>query len=169
MIEGLKLAQTLIMTSRGTPLLYYGDEIAMLGGGDPDNRRDFPGGFAGDARNAFTAQGRTAQENEVWNHLARLGALRKELKPLQKGATFDLLDEEQQMAYARVFADQAVLMVFNNDAKTSNAAFDVSMIKPFAANATLSDRLGKMSDVKIENGIVKLSIPARTAGIFTVK
>jgi glycosidase len=168
-IEGLKLAQTLIMTSRGTPLLYYGDEIAMPGGGDPDNRRDFPGGFAGDSRNAFTPQGRTAQENEVWNHLAKLGALRKELKPLQKGETFDLLDEEQQMAYARVFADQAVLIVFNNDTKPATVSFDVSMIKPFGANATLTDRLGKMSDVKIENGTVKLSIPARTAGIFTAK
>ncbi|CAA9390956.1 MAG: GH13 / GH13_2 / GH13_1 / GH13_36 / GH13_ 20 / GH13_19 / GH13_37 / GH13_23 / GH13_16 / GH13 _31 / GH13_40 / GH13_21 / GH13_17 / GH13_29 / GH1 3_4 / GH13_7 / GH13_38 [uncultured Pyrinomonadaceae bacterium] len=168
-IEGLKLAQTLIMTSRGTPLLYYGDEIAMPGGADPDNRRDFPGGFTGDSRNAFTAQGRTAQENEVWNHLAKLGTLRKELKPLQKGETFDLLDEEQQMAYARVFADQAVLMIFNNDAKTASVSFDVSMIKPFGANATLTNRLGKVSDVKIENGVVKLSIPARTAGIYTVK
>ncbi|HEX8638084.1 MAG TPA: alpha-amylase family glycosyl hydrolase, partial [Pyrinomonadaceae bacterium] len=168
-IEGLKLAQTLIMTSRGTPLLYYGDEIAMPGGGDPDNRRDFPGGFAGDSRNAFTAQGRTAQENEVWNYLARLGALRKELKPLQKGETFDLLDEEQQMAYARVFTDQAVLMVFNNDTKPANVSFDVSMIKQLAPNATLTDRLSRVADVKIENGAVKLSIPARTAGIFTVK
>jgi glycosidase len=157
------------MTSRGTPLLYYGDEIAMPGGADPDNRRDFPGGFAGDARNAFTAQGRTAQENEVWNHLARLGALRKELKPLQKGETLDLLDEEQQMAYVRVFADQAVLMIFNNDTKAANVSFDVSMIKQFAPNATLTDRLGRVSEVKIENGAVKLSVPARTAGIFTVK
>ena len=82
-IEGLKLAQTLIMTSRGTPLLYYGDEIAMPGGGDPDNRRDFPGGFSGDTRNAFTAQGRTAQENEVWNHLAKLGAIAERIRTAQ--------------------------------------------------------------------------------------
>ena len=168
-IDGLKLAQTFIMTTRGTPLLYYGDEIAMPGGGDPDNRRDFPGGFAGDTRNAFTAAGRTAQENEVWNHLAKLGALRKELKPLQKGESFDLLDEEQQMAYVRVFNDQAVLMVFNNDTKPAEVSFDVSMIKPFGANAILTDRLGKISDVKINNGMVKFTMPARTAGIFTVK
>jgi len=43
------------MTSRGTPLLYYGDEIAMPCGADPDNRRDFSGGFPRDSRNAFTA------------------------------------------------------------------------------------------------------------------
>lgn len=167
--EGLKLAQTLIMTSRGTPLLYYGDEIAMPGAGDPDNRRDFPGGFPGDARNAFTAQGRTAPENDVWNHLAKLGALRKELKPLRVGESFDLLDEEQQMAYARVSGDQAVLVVFNNDTKPANVTFDVSMIKPFAANANLTDRLGKVVDVKSENGKVNFQMPARTAGIFTLK
>lgn len=168
-IEGLKLAQTLIMTSRGTPLLYYGDEIAMPGGGDPDNRRDFPGGFSGDAKNAFTAQGRTAQENEVWNHLARLGALRKELKPLQKGETFDVLDEEQQSAYVRVFNNQAVLMVFNNDTKPAEVSFDVSMIKPLGLNANLTDRLGKVSDVKISDGKVKFTMPARTAVILTMK
>ncbi|HEX4931684.1 MAG TPA: alpha-amylase family glycosyl hydrolase, partial [Gemmatimonadaceae bacterium] len=39
--EGLKLAFTFLFTTRGTPLVYYGDEIALPGGNDPDNRRDF--------------------------------------------------------------------------------------------------------------------------------
>jgi len=34
----------------------------MDGGEDPGNRHDFPGGFAGDAHNAFTKAGRTATE-----------------------------------------------------------------------------------------------------------
>ena len=38
-VEGLKLASTFLMTARGTPLVYYGDEIAMRGGNDPDNLR----------------------------------------------------------------------------------------------------------------------------------
>ena len=167
--DGLKLAQTLIMTSRGTPLLYYGDELAMRGGGDPDNRRDFPGGFPDDTRNAFTNSGRTAEENDVWNHLAKLGALRKELIALRSGASFDLLDEEQQAAYARVANNQAVIIVFNNDVKPAAVRFDVSMLKPIASNNTLTDRLGKIPDVKIENGAVNFSMPARTAGIFTIK
>lgn len=167
--EGLKLAQTLIMTSRGTPLLYYGDEIAMPGGADPDNRRDFPGGFPGDPRNAFAASGRTKEENDVWNHLAALGRLRANFTPLRTGRTLDLLDEEQQMAYVRLTDKQAVLVVFNNDTKPSEAAFDVSMIKPFPADSILTDRLGKVGDIKIEGGKVKFTMPARTAGIFTVK
>lgn len=168
-IEGLKLAQTLIMTSRGTPLLYYGDEIAMPGGGDPDNRRDFPGGFKGDSRNAFTASGRTADENNVWNHLATLGKLRQELEPLRRGRSFDLLDEPQQYAYVRVTKDEAVLVVFNNDTKPAEVSFDTSMIKQIPMNALMTDRLAKISDIKVENGKVKFTMPARTAGIFTVK
>jgi glycosidase len=167
--EGLKLAQTLIMTSRGTPLLYYGDEIAMRGGGDPDNRRDFPGGFPNDSRNAFTNSGRTAEERDVWNHLALLGKLRMENAPLRRGKSLDLLDEEQQMVYARMSETEAVLVVFNNDTKAANVSFDVSMIKTFAPNATLTDRLGVVSDVKINNGKVNFSMPARTAGILTLK
>ena len=75
-IEGLKLAQTLIMTSRGTPLLYYGDEIAMRGGGDPDNRRDFPGGFSGDTRMLSPQTGeppRKTKSGIIWQNSARYG------------------------------------------------------------------------------------------------
>lgn len=197
-IEGLKLAQTLIMTSRGTPLLYYGDEIAMPGGGDPDNRRDFPGGFPGDTRNAFSPDGRSAEENDVWNHLAKLGALRKELEPVRNGKTLDLLDEPQQMAYARYIgkAVNPVIIVFNNDVKPANVEFqvtpnticktkeigeetlferswrsnqeDISQLWLSNGNV-LTDKLGKLGDVRIDCGVLKLSMPARTAGIFTVK
>jgi neopullulanase len=169
-IEGLKLAQTLIMTSRGTPLLYYGDEIAIRGGGDPDNRRDFPGGFAGDGINSFDASGRTKEQNEVWNHLAKLGALRKQYDALRNGKSLDLLDEEQQMAYARVDDKKfAVLMIFNNDSKPTEVSFDVSMINAIPKNSFMKDELGKVSDIKIENGKIKFTMPARTAGVFTVK
>jgi glycosidase len=168
-VEGLKLAQTLIMTSRGTPLLYYGDELAMRGGGDPDNRRDFPGGFPGDKRNAFTAAGRTAEENDVWNHLAKLGSLRANLVALRRGVSLDLLDEEQQMAYAREANNQAVIVVFNNDIKPANVQFNVSMLKSLGSNNTLTDRLGVIPDVKVENGNVNFTMPARTAGVLMLK
>jgi glycosidase len=168
-VEGLKLAQTLIMTSRGTPLLYYGDELAMPGGPDPDNRRDFPGGFPGDTRNAFTAAARTTQENDVWNHVAKLGSLRRELDPLRRGATLDLFDAEQQLAYARVTDKSAVIVVLNNDAKPAEVSFDISMIKQIAPNATLTDALGKAAETKVVNGMVKTSIAARTAAILVAR
>src|SRR5205085_654538 len=48
--EGAMLHMAYTVTIRGTPEIYSGEEIAMEGGDDPDNRRDFPGGFGGDAR-----------------------------------------------------------------------------------------------------------------------
>lgn len=169
-VEGLKLAQTMIMTSRGTPLLYYGDEIAMPGGPDPDNRRDFPGGFPGDARNAFTAQGRTAQENDVWNHLAKLGSLRQLHEPLRRGSSLDLVDEEQQFAFARLTDKAGVIVIFNNDTKPADVNFDISFIsRQIDVNATLADTLGKLPDIKVNDGKVKVTLPARSAGIYVVK
>lgn len=167
---GLKLAQTLIMTSRGTPLLYYGDEIAMPGGADPDNRRDFPGGFPGDVRNAFTSAGRTADENDVWNHLAKLGSLRKAIEPLRRGRSLDLFDAEQQYAYARLTDKEAAVVIFNNDTRPAEVIFDISFIsKQIATDATLRDALGYLSDLKVNDGKVKATIPARSAGIYVVK
>jgi len=167
---GLKLAQTLIMTSRGAPLLYYGDEIAMPGGADPDNRRDFPGGFPGDVRNAFTSAGRTADENDVWNHLAKLGSLRKAIEPLRRGRSLDLFDAEQQYAYARLTDKEAAVVIFNNDTRPAEVVFDISFIsKQIATDATLRDALGNLADIRVNDGKVKAMIPARSAGIYVVK
>jgi len=166
-VEGLKLAQTFIMTARGTPLLYYGDELAMPGGGDPDNRRDFPGGFPGDPRNAFTKEGRTAAENDVFNHLQRLARLRAELAPLRRGSTLHVYDEEQQTVFARSLGGQTVLVVFNNDTKPATFEFDVSEAG-LAEGARLVDRLEVLGgETRVAGGSVRVTLPARAASVLT--
>jgi glycosidase len=167
-INGLKLAQTFIMTTRGTPLIYYGDEIAMTGGGDPDNRRDFPGGFPGDPRNAFTAAGRSIEENAVFNHLQRLARLRAQLEPLRRGRLLNLLTAEQQYAFARVTTRSAVIMVFNNQNKPATVEFSVAPAN-VADGTMLTDRLGLAKDSRVENGRIKVTIPARAASIFSAQ
>jgi neopullulanase len=164
-IAGLNLAHTLIMTMRGTPQIYYGDEIAMKGGGDPDNRRDFPGGFPGDTRNAFDKQGRTADEQLAFEHLQKLGRLRAELEPLRRGALVNLYVADQQYAYARRTERASVIVAFNNENRPATIAFDVSALG-LADGATVTDRLGAASDVLVESGKLKVSLPARAAGIF---
>ncbi len=164
--QGLKLAQTLLMTSRGTPLLYYGDELGMAGGTDPDNRRDFPGGFPNDSRNAFTKAGRMPAENDIWDYLAKLGQIRKDNEPLRRGSTLDLLDEEQQLAFARVTKTAAVVVVVNNDTKSATISFDVSMIQPIAAGQALVDQIGGTIRVRTDQGKLSFEMPARSAVIL---
>ena len=167
-VDGLKLAFTFLMTTRGTPLIYYGDEIGMPGGGDPDNRRDFPGGWPADAHNAFHAAGRTDEENAVFDHVRRLAQLRAELEPLRRGRLIHLITEEQQYVYARAGATTAVVTAINNSPQPAEVAFDAR-----AANlpdaAVLEDRLGVSAPVVIRDGRARVLLPARSAVVLAVR
>ena len=167
-VAGLNLAHTLIMTMRGTPQIYYGDEIAMKGGGDPDNRRDFPGGFPADTRNAFDKQGRTADEQVAFEHLQKLGRLRAELEPLRRGALVNLYVADQQYAYARVSRQSSVVIVINNDTKPARIEFGLAGTN-LQDGAKLVDRLGTASEATAGNGMMGTDLPARTAAIFAKK
>lgn len=46
-VSALRLATLLQMTLPGAPCIYYGDEVGLGGGPDPDCRRAFPAGAAG--------------------------------------------------------------------------------------------------------------------------
>jgi glycosidase len=165
-IEGLKMAQTLIMTMRGTPQLYYGDEIAMTGGDDPDNRRDFPGGFPSDGIDAFHT--RNANQRSVFEHQRLLGKLRAELEPLRRGELSNLLATEHQYIYARGKGSSSVIVAFNKDRKAARVEFSVADINvPNSVN--LTDRLGVIRDVSVSNGMVRFELPARSSAILARK
>jgi len=164
---GLKLAQTFIMTTRGIPQIYYGDEIAIAGAGDPDNRRSMPGAFAGDPRDTFTAAGRTPQEQDVFDHLRRVIHLRHELEPLRRGSLQQLYIAEQQYAFARTTARESVLVAFNNDTKPATSIVKVGGTR-VEDGAVLTDRLGTIANITVENGKVALTLPPRSAVILTV-
>jgi neopullulanase len=165
--DGLRLAFTFLMTARGTPLVYYGDEIAMPGGGDPDNRRDFPGGWPGDPKNAFEPAGRTPEEQRVFAHVQRLARLRASLPALRRGAMVDLLVGEQTWAFARIFEGQAVVIALNNG--SSPASFE-AVVGPagLAEGAELVDLLGG-PHARVEAGRLRLALPARSAALYAVK
>ncbi len=100
-VTKLKLALGLLATLRGMPQIYSGDEIGMFGGVDPDNRRDFPGGFAGDAQSAFTKAGRTADEQNIFAWTSGLLALRESHAALQTGIEQNLFADQDVFAFVR--------------------------------------------------------------------
>ena len=104
-VPRLKLALGLLTTLRGMPQIYSGDEIGMAGGGDPDNRHDFPGGFAGDAHNAFTKDGRTAEEQDIFAWTAGFLALRSAHPELQTGIEQNLFSDADIFAFLRASTD----------------------------------------------------------------
>jgi glycosidase len=99
--EKLKLAFAILATMRGMPQIYSGDEIAMMGGEDPDNRQDFPGGFGGDAQNAFVDGSRTAAQKDMHDWVKGLLDMRRAHGALLTGEQQVLEAGADTMAYVR--------------------------------------------------------------------
>jgi glycosidase len=152
--KGLELAFTFLLTSRGTPLIYYGDEVAMAGGSDPDNRRDFPGGWPGDTHDAFTSSGRSAGEQELWAHVQKLLQLRAARADLRTGAMEHLVAGENVYVYRRGHT----IVALNND--TTPARVHLATMPLHA------DALGVCSMPTADASGVTLEVPARSGCVF---
>jgi neopullulanase len=123
-IDQLKLAFAVLATMRGMPQIYSGDEIAMQGGEDPDNRRDFPGGFGG--AGAFTPPGRTAEQEEMFRWVKGLLKLRASRAELSGGEEQVLLAKSGTMLFVRgedlkdgcATDRQRIILAVNNSSKS---------------------------------------------------
>lgn len=164
---GTHLAWTFLLTTRGIPLIYYGDEIGLPGGNDPDNRRDFPGGWADDPRNAFEASGRTAEEQALFQHIQALLRARSALPALRRGQLVHLGGGEQDYCYARRLpgTGQEVVVVALNNAKQPAQVECAAGDLPAGAWRA---RVGALAaPAEVSAGVLRVSLPAR-AGVVLV-
>jgi neopullulanase len=164
-LEGLQLAFTFLFTTRGTPLIYYGDEVAMRGGTDPDNRRDFPGGWPGDPQNAFTAAGRTPEQQAVFGHVSQLARLRREHEVLRRGRLMHLEVGDSVYVYARVSEGRRMVVALNNSVEPQEVAVDLSPLGLRSAPA-FELRFGQGEVKEVSETRVNLELPARAGGVF---
>ncbi len=110
------MALKLLLTIRGIPQIYYGTEIGLAGGADHGEiRRNFPGGFPGDSRNAFLKSGRTEEENYIFDQLRSIIGIRKEYPALSCGETLHFPAQDNFYVYLRQHAGNKMLMVANNE------------------------------------------------------
>jgi neopullulanase len=162
---GLKLANAFVLTTRGVPQLYYGDEIGMEGPDEPTTRGDFPGGFPGDKRNGFTHEGRTREERDLFDYVRKVVRLHTELRPLGRGELINLYVATQQYVYARKLNNSSVVVAINNDKNVAAINFAVQQAG-LANGAELIDRLGALGRVRVNDGRLLLNLPARSASLL---
>jgi glycosidase len=124
--ENLKAALSLLITLRGIPQLYYGDEIGMAGGDDPDDRHDFPGGFPGDQQNAFLQTGRTAEQQAIYAHLQSLLKLRREHPALREGLQKHVVVADDYYVFTRETDDERLLVAFYKGADPKTLSVDLT-------------------------------------------
>jgi glycosidase len=175
--QKLNLAFALLLTLRGIPQIYAGDEIAMPGGDDPDNRRDFPGGFPGDTRSAFTQAGRTPEEQQTFAQLRSLLHLRQQHPALRGGKYFHIFSDDRTFVYLRDFQQhqarsgqrQERLLVLMNNADQPRKV-EVAVGGTPLAQATKFTRLWAEQDASLTSDKrITVELPARSLSIYSVQ
>ena len=123
----LKQALALLLTINRIPQLYYGTEVLMNGTKevtDGNVRCDFPGGFAGDKHNAFTAEGRTKAENAMFNWLSKLLKWRRNNMVITKGKQIQFIPYKGVYVIARQWNNQTILTILNGTSQAVTLPLD---------------------------------------------
>ncbi|MGD2143746.1 MAG: alpha-amylase family glycosyl hydrolase [Anaerolineae bacterium] len=152
--DALRLATLFQMTYPGAPSVYYGNEIGMEGGPDPDCRRAFP------------------WEEDRWDtgllgFFRRAIALRHEHSALRQGCYVHLCAEDERSiyAFARRDAQESLVVVLNNGA--DSYTLDLPAKELFAHDAVLRDQWGDVEGQVVDGRITGGILPARSGAVLT--
>ena len=144
----LKQALSILLTVNRTPQLYYGTEVLMNGTKektDGNVRKDFPGGFAGDSHNAFTAEGRSEDENAMFNWVSKLLHWRQNNEVITKGKQIQFVPFKGVYVIARQYEGKTVLTILNGTSKDA--------IMPITRYAEVLGSNSSAKDVVTENSV----------------
>jgi glycosidase len=161
-----KLAFGLTLTLRGIPEIYYGDEIGMPGGADPDNRRDFPGGWIGDSNDAFTPAGRTREQQEIFAYVQSLLKFRGEHEALRGGRLWHLASDETSYVFVRESEEERLVVTFNNSGKPKELRIplkDTPVQKAAEIQLVFGD-----AKAELASGEIHMTMPAQSISIFSL-
>ena len=108
-INALKMFVVLLMTLPGVPMIYYGDEVGLKGGGDPDNRRPFPW---------------NNMNTDIYNHFKEMISIRKKFDAFKQGS-IHFIEDNDFLIYERKYEDESIYTVLNN---RDNKVFNINLI-----------------------------------------
>ena len=152
-----KMAMTLFFSTRGTLQFYYGTEILMSNPGTSDHgviRSDFPGGWKGDAVNAFTGEGLTAQQKEAQEYIRTLAHLRKKSCALNSGELLHFIPQEEVYVYFRTFEQENIMVVANRNKE--GKTIDLARFSQGLKGATSGENLITEEKVDLSRGAIEV-------------
>ncbi len=168
----LHLGFGLLATLRGMPEIYYGDEIGMNGGGDPNNRKDFPGGWPSDKQNAFLLSERTPEQQKIFEWASTVLQLRLHTPALRSGSSETLEADRDSLAFVRALergsscADKMPILVVANDADSPRDVVVPADSHAFAGCTTYSSLLSNGVSIRKSSAGLEVHLPAQEIGIF---
>lgn len=147
----LKQALALLLTINRIPQLYYGTEILMNGTKEVTDghvREDFPGGFPGDERNAFTQSGRTKDENDMYSWLRTLLHWRQGNDVIIKGKQKQYCTQKGIYVMTHEYEGHHVMLILNGTGKVATFK-SARYAEDIPENADAKDVItGKHVDIK---------------------
>jgi alpha-glucosidase len=144
----LKLATALLFTYIGVPCLYYGDEVGMTGGRDPDNRRGMAWGHF---------------DEDLLAYHKKLIALRKESPALQTGGLQWLRAEGDILAFQRQAPGQQIVVIANRGPAVRGFRLPLQGAGLSDGQALREALSGQ--GVVIQGGVAEIDLPAQSAWI----
>jgi glycosidase len=169
----MRLALIFLMTSRGIPQLYYGDELAMAGGYDPDNRGDMPWNVI-DPAVAQTDDPAATTARRMHAFTRSLTALRHRSRALRYGLTVTLYLAPGFYAFARCLLDELVVVALNNAPQAVEVTVPVrqnprlpSLLRnQLAEGLAFSDELTGGAKPELRDGGLRLRLPPRSGAVY---
>jgi glycosidase len=162
-----RMALAFVLTTRGIPQLFYGTEVLMSNKGTEDHgviRSDFPGGWAGDAKNAFTGQGLSNDERAMQEYTRKLLQWRRTAPAIRDGKLTHYVPTDGVYVYFRHDAAQNIMVILNNgdEARTIDTKrFQESIGSATTGKDVLSDQAHELG-----RGV---AVPARSATILDLQ
>jgi len=152
---GAMMHVAFILSVRGIPQLYYGEEIGMQGSDDPDNRRDFP-------QRALASQERKPDEQKMFEWTRSWIRLRREHAAMRTGRLIDLFSDDDSYVFARQQGDETLIVGINRQDQRKQVTIPARSIG-VKDGVTLKVVIGGAESARVVNGEARLNLPAQTA------
>ena len=167
---------TFLMTTRGIPQIYYGNEVAMEGHRDPDNRHDFPWHLFDD--NWQIKEDTAEHIGPIYEHLRRMASLRTQKTAIRHGYLLTLWVDDFAYVYARALADDVVVVAFNNGEEDMPYPLQIPIgqndnLPPWIKTALLERQLVDALDsgyvTQGTGGELPIQVPGKSGRVLVVR
>lgn len=161
------------MTYVGAPMIYYGDEVGMWGGNDPDSRKPMLWPDIEYQKERYLPDGSIRNEGledvvainqDLRSHYKKMISIRKQYPALQIGDYKTLLtdDEKNIFAFSRQYQGQTLWVLLNN------GSVEQTISLPIASKRKFVELIGNAKHYA-DNGQLTLNIPAKWGSILLVE
>ena len=168
-VDLLKMGMTILLTTRGIPQIFYGTEVLMANPNSSEHgeiRGDMYGGWAGDTKSAFTAQGLSPAEKDAQAFFKKILNWRKSNEVIHTGKLLHFGPADGVYVYFRYSAKGKVMVIVNKNTSSVDLALD-RFAEILPAGAKVRDVLSSTPSAFVLGKT--LQVPAKKAWVLEVE